>query len=133
MPPRYVVLMWGLKAMWAVLIFAYGACLGSLINVIVYRLPLGISIVSPPSRCPKCSTRLSWRDNIPVFGWIFLRGKCRYCGNRISPEYPIVEAVVGLLFVGLFAYCYLVPSQSRAVFLGVDWVRDWYRNDAGAT
>lgn len=98
---------------------AYGACAGSLINVLVYRLPRGLSVVTPPSRCPACSTRLAWRDNIPVFGWLLLRGRCRYCGARISPEYPIVETFVALLFAGLYAVWYLVPDN--AVWLGVAW------------
>lgn len=133
MPERWQVLMWGLKALWCLLVFAYGACLGSLINVIVYRMPLGISIVSPPSRCPSCQTKLSWRDNIPVLGWLMLRGKCRYCGVKISAEYPIVEAIVGTLFVGLFAYFYLLPQYHSVTWLGVDWVREWYQNDPKVT
>src|SRR5580704_14403073 len=80
-------------------LFAVGACIGSFLNVVVYRLPRGLSLISPPSRCPKCETPLAWYDNIPVFGWIFLRGKCRYCREGISPRYPIVEAITGLLFV----------------------------------
>src|ERR1700689_760906 len=83
-------------------LFALGACVGSFLNVVVHRLPRGISLVTPPSRCPKCETRLAWYDNIPVFGWIFLRGKCRYCRQPISPRYPIFEAITGLLFV--FSY-----------------------------
>ncbi len=101
-----------------VFLFAFGASAGSFINVVVYRLPrilspAGTSLLgeawlmlrglsSPPSHCPKCDTRLSWRDNIPVFGWIFLRGKCRYCAQAISPRYPIVEFFTGLLFVLTF-------------------------------
>ena len=80
-------------------LFAVGACVGSFLNVVVYRLPRGLSLISPPSRCPKCETPLAWYDNVPVFGWMFLRGKCRYCHERISPMYPIVEAITGLLFV----------------------------------
>lgn len=100
-------------------VFAFGACLGSLVNVLVYRLPLGISVVTPASRCPNCQTVLSWRDNIPVFGWLFLGGKCRYCKTPISAEYPIVEAIVGALWVLIYAVCYLIPY--RAQFAGVDW------------
>lgn len=106
--PTHVVLQWCLVACWVLLVFAYGACLGSLINVVAYRRPRGESIVRPPSRCPNCQTRLKWKDNIPVFGWILLKGKCRYCKVRISPEYPIVEASVGLLFV-LFYLMWYVP------------------------
>jgi leader peptidase (prepilin peptidase)/N-methyltransferase len=80
-------------------VFAFGACIGSFLNVVVWRLPRNESLVSPPSHCPKCNTPLAWYDNIPVFGWIFLGGKCRYCKQPISPRYPIVEAITGLLFV----------------------------------
>lgn len=92
--------------------------MGSFLNVVVWRLPRieldekdglwreitrtieGLS--SPPSHCPKCEHKLAWRDNIPVFGWIFLRGRCRYCGAPISSRYPIVEFVCGALFVGYY-------------------------------
>jgi leader peptidase (prepilin peptidase) / N-methyltransferase len=80
-------------------LFAIGASVGSFLNVVVYRLPRGMSLVSPPSHCPHCKKRLAWRDNIPVFGWMFLKGKCRYCGAAISRRYPIVEAVTGVMFV----------------------------------
>ena len=100
--------------------FAFGSCVGSLINVLVYRMPLGLSVVSPPSRCPKCDHLLSWRENIPVFGWLMLRGKCRFCRNPISPEYPIVEAIVGLVFVGFYVLWFLVPDRN-ADWLGFDW------------
>lgn len=96
---------------------AFGACLGSLINVIVYRLPLGIGLVTPPSRCPHCETRLTFRENIPIFGWLVLRGRCRFCKSRISPEYPLVEAFVAGLFAALTILFYLVPR--RAEWLGI--------------
>jgi hypothetical protein len=99
----------GFAIYWLIFLFAFGACAGSLINVLVYRMPRGISVVTPPSACPKCGTRLRWRDNIPVFGWILLRGRCRYCQAKISPEYPIVEAIVGLMFAAALAICYLIP------------------------
>lgn len=73
-----------------------GACIGSFLNVVVYRWPLGLSIVSPPSRCPRCSKRLLARDNIPVLGWILRRGRCRWCDQPISFRYPLIEAIVGL-------------------------------------
>src|SRR5579872_841313 len=81
-----------------IFLFAIGACIGSFLNVVVYRLPRGMSLISPPSHCPKCEARLAWYDNIPVFGWIFLRGKCRYCSEGISPRYPIIEAITGSFF-----------------------------------
>ncbi|MEA5462253.1 prepilin peptidase [Leptothoe sp. PORK10 BA2] len=84
------------------LIFGLGASIGSFLNVVVYRLPAGISLLSPPSRCPRCLTRLKPYDNVPVFGWVWLRGRCRYCRAAISPRYPLVELFSGLLFVALF-------------------------------
>jgi leader peptidase (prepilin peptidase)/N-methyltransferase len=77
----------------------FGACIGSFLNVVIYRLPLGQSIVSPPSRCPKCGYQLRWHDNLPIFGWVLLGGRCRKCKNPISIQYPIVELVTALLFV----------------------------------
>ncbi|MBX3402123.1 MAG: A24 family peptidase [Phycisphaeraceae bacterium] len=128
--PEYQLYMYGLQAMWVVFIFALGACVGSLINVLVYRLPLGLSVVTPPSRCPACETRLSWRDNIPIFGWIVLRGRCRYCRSAISPEYPLVELLVALLFAAFFVLWYIVPNN--AVWLDVQWGAikpEWARPD----
>jgi leader peptidase (prepilin peptidase)/N-methyltransferase len=95
-------------AIYIIFLFALGACVGSFLNVVVYRLPLGISLSTPPSRCPKCETRLAWYDNIPVFGWIILRGKCRYCSQPISAGYPIVEAMTGLLFVFYYVMFFIL-------------------------
>jgi leader peptidase (prepilin peptidase)/N-methyltransferase len=90
---------------------AFGACIGSLINVLVYRLPLGLSVVTPPSRCPKCETRLTWRENLPIIGWLMLRGRCRFCKLKISAEYPIVESIVALMFALFFVLWYVVPPH----------------------
>ena len=79
--------------------FLLGASVGSFINVVVWRLPRGESLSHPRSHCPKCNHKLAWKDNIPIFGWIFLRGKCRYCKNPISPRYPIVEFITAMLLV----------------------------------
>lgn len=114
--------------------FAFGACVGSLTNVLVYRLPRGLDVVSPPSRCPACQTRLTWRENIPVLGWLALGGRCRFCKSRISPEYPLVEAFVGLLFVALYLLWYVIGP--RSVWLGVDWGQikpEWALNGFGQT
>ncbi|MBC7785419.1 MAG: prepilin peptidase [Burkholderiales bacterium] len=86
----------------AVFIFLIGACVGSFLNVVVYRVPLGKSLVKPPSACPKCGHRLAAYDNIPVLGWLLLRGKCRYCHAGISVRYPIVELATALLFLGYY-------------------------------
>ena len=117
--PRYELYMWLLKGTWLAFIVALGCCIGSLINVLVYRMPRGLSVVSPPSRCPSCGTRLTWRENIPVLGWLLLRGRCRFCQAKISPEYPIVEASIGVLFGVFYALWFIVPDQ--AVWLGVNW------------
>lgn len=76
-----------------------GACVGSFLNVCVHRWPADKSVVSPPSSCPACGTRIRWYDNVPVLGWLWLRGKCRACGNRISIQYPLVELFTALLWV----------------------------------
>jgi leader peptidase (prepilin peptidase)/N-methyltransferase len=78
---------------------AVGLCIGSFLNVVIYRLPLGKSIVSPPSRCRNCDYLLKWYDNIPVISWLLLRGKCRKCRTGVSMQYPIVELITGALFV----------------------------------
>ncbi len=114
--------MWSANIIALLFAFAFGSCVGSLTNVLVYRLPRGIGVVTPPSACPSCGTRLTWRENVPVIGWLLLRGRCRFCSVKISPEYPIVEAVVGLLFAAFYALWYIVPAQtSGATFLGVHW------------
>ncbi|HJU41643.1 MAG TPA: prepilin peptidase [Vicinamibacterales bacterium] len=84
---------------WLIVAGVLGACIGSFLNVVVYRLPLGQSLVKPPSRCPKCGYRLKWYDNVPVFGWLLLGGRCRECKNGISIQYPIVEFITAALFV----------------------------------
>ena len=84
-------------------IFLFGLIIGSFLNVCILRIPEGVSIVAPGSRCPQCQTPIRWHDNVPVFGWLWLRGKCRNCGLAISPMYPLVELTTGLLFVA----CYL--------------------------
>lgn len=78
-----------------------GTCIGSFLNVVIHRLPLGESVVHPPSRCPGCGSGIRWHDNLPVIGWLLLRGHCRDCGAPISPRYPIVELLVGLLAAGI--------------------------------
>jgi len=77
----------------------FGLCIGSFLNVVIYRLPLGQSLATPPSRCRKCGYLLRWFDNIPVLSWLFLRGRCRKCGTNVSWQYPVVELVTGALFV----------------------------------
>jgi leader peptidase (prepilin peptidase)/N-methyltransferase len=99
-----------------VFLFALGASIGSFLNVVAWRYPRGESLTFPASRCPTCGHGLAWRDNIPVFGWLALRGKCRYCGNPISSRYPIIEAITGLLFVGYYVAFFILqvgPCAAR--------------------
>ena len=79
---------------------AFGAVLGSFLNVCVYRIPAGQSIVRPRSRCPNCKQPIAWRDNIPIISWLLLRGRCRWCLKPISIQYPLIEAIVALMWVG---------------------------------
>ncbi len=79
--------------------FVFGAVVGSFLNVCILRIPAGISIVSPPSSCPKCGRRIRWYENIPILGYLFLLGRCAGCKTLISPRYPLVEGLNGLLFV----------------------------------
>jgi leader peptidase (prepilin peptidase)/N-methyltransferase len=82
--------------------FLFGAIIGSFLNVCIYRIPAGQSIVSPPSRCPQCDTSIRWYQNIPIISYLLLRGRCAGCGKKISHRYPLVEALTGLLFVGVW-------------------------------
>ena len=81
--------------------FAYGACLGSFINVCIWRLPRRESVISAPSHCTKCGSRIRWYDNLPVISYLVLRGRCRVCRERYSPRYFIVEVLTGLAFIAV--------------------------------
>lgn len=82
-------------------LFAVGACIGSFMNVVIYRLPAGLSLLHPPSRCPACETPIRATDNVPIFGWLRLRGRCRNCRAGISPRYPAVELLAAVVFAVL--------------------------------
>src|SRR6056297_3586907 len=84
------------------IIFSIGLVIGSFLNVLICRLPKNDSIVFPSSHCPECNTKLKYYDLIPIFSYIFLKGKCRYCGEKISLQYPITEFLTGLLFLLVF-------------------------------
>lgn len=88
----------------AAAIFALGLAFGSFLNVCIYRLPLGISVVTPRSACPKCKHGIALYDNMPLLSWLVLRGRCRYCKARISPRYLIIELLTGLLFLACYWY-----------------------------
>ncbi|WP_089090912.1 prepilin peptidase [Nodularia sp. NIES-3585] len=86
----------------SIIVFVLGASIGSFINVVVYRLPARLSVLWPPSRCPRCKNQLKAHDNVPVLGWIWLRGRCRYCQTKISLRYPVVEGITGIIFLLIF-------------------------------
>ncbi|QSJ20660.1 prepilin peptidase [Nostoc sp. UHCC 0702] len=86
----------------SIIVFVLGASIGSFINVVVYRLPARLSILWPPSRCPHCLNQLKAYDNVPVLGWVWLGGRCRYCKSKISVRYPVVEALTGIIFLLIF-------------------------------
>jgi len=85
-----------------IIIFMFGAIVGSFLNVCIYRMPKGESVVSPGSHCPKCKKPIHWYDNIPVLSYLILMGKCRFCKTLISPRYMIVEVITAFLAVALF-------------------------------
>lgn len=82
--------------------FMMGACIASFLNVVIWRVPRGESIVSPPSHCPKCGAEIRWWQNLPILSWLALRGKCAKCRAPISPRYIIVETIGGVLFLAAF-------------------------------
>lgn len=82
--------------------FWLGACIASFLNVVIWRVPRGESIVSPPSHCPKCDAPIRWWQNIPILSWLALRGKCAKCRAPISPRYILVELLGGVLFLAAF-------------------------------
>jgi len=110
-----------------------GACVGSFLNVVAYRVPLGMSVVWKPSHCPHCNHPIRARDNVPVLGWLILQGRCRDCGAPISPRYAIVEAIMGIVF---FLLAYLELFRGGATVFGepltdlrgamdIVWIPQW--------
>ncbi len=116
-------------AYWLIVLWfaAIGAVIGSFLNVVVYRLPARISLIDPPSHCVSCKRGIRWFDNVPVFGWIKLRGRCRYCRSTISVRYPLVEALTAVMFGALAAVEYLsagvnlppraLPAASEGIYV----------------
>ena len=83
-------------------VFIFGTLIGSFLNVVIYRIPKGESIAFPASKCQSCQTPLKWYHNIPIFSWLFLGGKCGFCKDPISKQYPIVELLTGIIFLALY-------------------------------
>jgi len=105
-----------MELFWGVVSFVLGAVIGSFLNVCIWRIPEGKSIVTPASHCPKCGNPVRFYDNIPLVSWIVLRGRCRDCGESISPRYPLVELLTALLSL-VMAWLYGPGLQYLAAFL----------------
>ena len=99
-------------------IFALGLCFGSFLNVCIYRLPRGKSVVTPRSACPHCGAPIPLYHNLPVLSWLILRGKCRSCKQPISPRYLVIELLTGLLFLGCYSHFGLTLATLKCVVLG---------------
>ena len=107
---------------WLIVFFCLGACVGSFYNVIVYRMPRGISLINPPSHCPLCKKRIPIRYNLPIVGWLWLRGKSACCKQPISVIYPIGESLCGLLgALALYAAVGFGTDFSRPVLSPEVW------------
>lgn len=104
-----------------VIVFWLGAAIGSFLNVVVYRVPAGLSVMWPPSRCPKCFHQLGMGENIPILGWLLLRGKCRHCHTPIAPRYPIVETITAIIFVLIYNH-FGLTIQTLGYFLLMCWL-----------
>lgn len=107
------------------IVFIFGIIIGSFLNVCIYRIPKGLSILAPGSFCPLCKHPLSWKDNIPILSFLFLRGRCRYCGDRISYQYPLVELATGFIFFlfylkfGLTLSFFIYIAVSSLLFVSI--------------
>ena len=107
---------------WFVFTFVLGCCVGSFLNVVVYRLPRDKSITTPSSACPACGKRIRFYDNIPLLSWLILGGKCRYCKAPISLRYFVIELLTGLVFTGLFIlYFHIALRRGLGTFLSGGW------------
>ena len=112
-----------------IVIFLFGIVIGSFLNVCIFRIPEHETVVTERSHCMRCGYQLAWYDMVPVFSWLFLRGRCRKCKEPISPQYPIIEAANGFLYVLVFAvndfslqsvlYCLLMSAL--LVLSVIDW------------
>jgi leader peptidase (prepilin peptidase)/N-methyltransferase len=90
------------EVVWLIIVAEVGLMMGSFLNVCIHRLPLGESIVLPASHCPRCMHPLRWHDNLPLIGYLVLRGRCRHCREPISIRYPIIELATGMLFIAVY-------------------------------
>ncbi|MBF0419392.1 MAG: prepilin peptidase [Magnetococcales bacterium] len=104
------------------IVFLFGITWGSFLNVCIYRIPLGKSIVLPASHCPQCSQAIRWFDNIPLLGWVLLRGRCRHCHAAISPIYPLVELLAGMLAIQVIGHFGLNWQNLTLILLGYAFI-----------
>ncbi len=118
---RDFLLMWIPHLLGMGFTFAFGACVGSFINVVSLRSPEGMSVVAPPSRCGVCGRRLTWYENLPIVGWLAARGRCWSCGTTISVRYIAVEIAVALLFTGYFALVFVADPHGWWGRAGAGW------------
>jgi leader peptidase (prepilin peptidase)/N-methyltransferase len=108
-----------------VLVTLLGLVIGSFLNVVIWRVPRGESVVRPPSHCPACDNPVRPRDNVPVVSWLLLRGRCRDCSAPISPRYPLVEAATGALFLVMALRIGLEPELPAFLYLAAIGVALW--------
>jgi leader peptidase (prepilin peptidase)/N-methyltransferase len=121
------------EIVWSVIAGVFGLAVGSFLNVVIYRVPVGESVVNPPSKCPSCGHPIRNRHNVPVFGWLLLRGACYDCRAPISARYPLVEGATGVLFAAvtwrllvigtpwaLPAYLYLAAAGLALAMIDID-------------
>lgn len=121
MPDRADLVIWLPTAINLAFMFALGACVGSFVHVVAWRMPQGLSIVTPPSRCPTCGFRLPWNHNLPVLGYLFLRGRCGACGVGIPRRYVLAEVAMGALFAAIYVVLYLPDAGSAWFPVGEGW------------
>lgn len=110
-----------MHAIWIIFIAATGACVGSFLNVVIWRLPRNESIAFPPSHCPACGRAIRWFHNIPILSWLMLQGRCRDCNVRISPRYLLIEAITAAMLVGLYLCYYVWPVRAGLGPFAVTW------------
>ena len=127
------IVMDGLVVILGVFSFGLGACIASFLNVVIWRVPRGESIVSPPSHCPQCHAPIKWYQNIPILSWLALRGKCANCKTPISPRYILVEMLGGVLFLAAFWHLFghggkpvVAPFGQVAVSGGIIILLVWW-------
>jgi len=103
---NFQLIQWAPTLIGAVFVFLFGACVGSFLNVLAWRLPTGQSVVTPPSRCPLCGHGLRWQENFPIIGWFLLGGRCKACRSKISFQYPAIELLVAVIFAAAYLMFY---------------------------